>query len=194
MSDSLTLNPADVIRVHKPGPGMILALLLPAGVEVSEGAALAEALRESLDGSGACGLVLPPGYGIQEVITEDLLWMALNGLALRGYPVEGSDRGEVRFRILHPKLGQLSDAPSWLEAIQTARRALSPSDAPPPPTATDSEAALESGFKERRSVNAIQIVGSEEMDQTYRSQDGEAAAALLGGDPLIGGPLPPDLR
>lgn len=141
---SLTLNLSDFTTRFKAEPGSIFIVSCPIGTRPEEMEAAAKGLEAALTMTGSCALFLPPGMKVETLVEESLAWVAREDLALRGYPVPGS-QGETRYKVLHRKLGQLSDEPHWLTAIRTAQAALGPQEPPPPPLQADSTAVTRSG-------------------------------------------------
>lgn len=144
MDRPLVLDIVPFTYAFKIEAGMLFVIRTPVGMRPEEMEAGADALGSALNMTGACAIFLPPGMEVATLVDESLAWVAREGLALRGYPVPGST-GEVRYKVLHPRLGQLSDEPHWLSAIRTAQGALGPQEAPEAPLQADSTAVLRSG-------------------------------------------------
>lgn len=144
----IVFNIADFTDRFDIRAGTLFILRCPVGTTPKEVEAAAEALSQAMRMTGACAIALSPGMTLETFVDQGMEWLAKEGLALRGYPVPGSE-GEVRYKVLHPKLGQLSDEPTWPVAIHVAKSALShKQDPPPPPAHPDSEAALRAEGRE----------------------------------------------
>lgn len=137
--DAIVVNVADLTTRFSPKVGDLLVVSIPHGFNQQDYEQLADAVGGVIQPSGASAIFLPSSVQIVEHDVAEMGWLASEGLALRGYPVPGGE-GETRFKVLHPKLGQLSDSPSHLEAIRLARIALR-GGGPIPPTPLEKEPA-----------------------------------------------------
>lgn len=131
--DPIEFNVSDLVTKFAPGPGDLLVLSMPVGLSSEEVEQLAEIVGDVVRPSGATVIFLPSQVRIEHHEAAEMSWLASQGLALRGYPLPGGGPGDVRYRVLHPAMGQLSDCPSHLEAIRAARAALNPGPTPPAP-------------------------------------------------------------
>ncbi len=136
-SPSFVLNLSDFTTRFKPEPGAFFVVSCPVGLNPEEVEAAARGLDSILTMTGAAAIFLLDGMKMEALVDEGLSWLAREGCALRGYPVPGS-QGETRYKVLHPKLGQLADEPHWQAALRVARDALGPQEVPPPPLLDDS--------------------------------------------------------
>jgi hypothetical protein len=132
----IVLNVADFTQRFTIEPGTLLVVSCPIGVRPQEAESAMREMEQALTMTGASAIFLSNGMTVEQLTEESLSWVAREGLALRGYPVPGCV-GETRWKVLHPKLGQLADEPHWLTAIRTAQVAVGPQEPPAPPLQTE---------------------------------------------------------
>lgn len=114
----IVIDVSKLVEKISPKPGDVVGVRLPEGLSTQEMEEMARMASDAIAPTGAIVIILSRDTSFQMIEDGEMAWLADQGLALRGYRAPD---GSLRFKVVHPHRGVLSDAPSHLEALRLAR-------------------------------------------------------------------------